>query len=207
MLRSNVSAPEFNRHSGAVKLGFELTLSHETPAAQILFTLDGTDPRQPGGEISPTALSYEQAISIRSATSIRSRALVNGEWSALTQASLTLVDHPGDFNQDGSIDHADIATMCLAIRTSDPSKDLTEDGQTNTDDLVELVTNGIGSTMGDANLDGQFNSSDLVQIFQAGQYDDDLPNNSVWATGDWNCDGEFDSSDLVFAFQFGGYAD
>ena len=203
----NVSAPEFNRHGGAVKLGFELTLSHETPAAQILFTLDGTDPRQPGGEISPTALSYDQAISIRSATSIRSRALLNGEWSALTQASLTLVDHPGDFNQDGSIDHADIATMCLAIRTSDPSKDLTEDGQTNTDDLVELVTNGIGSTMGDANLDGQFNSSDLVQIFQAGQYDDDLANNSVWATGDWNCDGEFDSSDLVFAFQFGGYAD
>lgn len=59
--------------------------------------------------------------------------------------------------------------------------------------------------VGDANEDGVFDSSDLVQIFQAGEYEDEKPANSIYAEGDWNGDGEFDSSDLVFAFQFGRY--
>ncbi|MEZ6116299.1 MAG: hypothetical protein R3C28_06970 [Pirellulaceae bacterium] len=58
---------------------------------------------------------------------------------------------------------------------------------------------------GDSNHDGVFNSSDLVQVFQRGQYEDGVPNNSTFEDGDWNDDGEFDSSDLVFAFQQGGY--
>ena len=44
-----------------------------------------------------------------------------------------------------------------------------------------------------------------VQVFQAGEYEDDLPLNSAWSTGDWNADGEFGSGDLVKAFQDGGY--
>jgi hypothetical protein len=58
---------------------------------------------------------------------------------------------------------------------------------------------------GDANVDGKVNSSDLVQVFQAGQYEDDLSFNSTWSTGDWNADGDFTTSDLVVAFQDGGY--
>jgi hypothetical protein len=50
-----------------------------------------------------------------------------------------------------------------------------------------------------------FDSRDLVLIFQAGEYEDGVPGNSIWLTGDWNCDGEFSSSDLVLAFQSGGY--
>ena len=55
--------------------------------------------------------------------------------------------------------------------------------------------------MGDANLDGVFDSSDLVAVFIVGQYEDNVPQNSSWATGDWNCDQEFTTSDLVAAFQ------
>ena len=58
---------------------------------------------------------------------------------------------------------------------------------------------------GDANGDGIFNSSDLVQVFQIGEYEDGVPNNSTFAEGDWNGDGDFDSSDLVLAFQAGMY--
>jgi hypothetical protein len=59
--------------------------------------------------------------------------------------------------------------------------------------------------VGDANDDGIFDSSDLVQVFQAGEYEDGIPNNSTYEEGDGDGDGEFDSSDLVFAFQAGIY--
>ena len=50
-----------------------------------------------------------------------------------------------------------------------------------------------------------FDSTDLVQVFQAGEYEDDMPQNSYWTTGDWTGNGEFDSSDLVAAFLTGRY--
>lgn len=58
---------------------------------------------------------------------------------------------------------------------------------------------------GDANLDGSFDTADLLQIFQAGEYEDGVAQNSTWSTGDWNADREFDSSDLVVAHQEGSY--
>ncbi len=58
---------------------------------------------------------------------------------------------------------------------------------------------------GDANLDGAFDSGDLVAIFEAGEYEDGIAQNSTWATGDWNGDREFDTGDLVAAFKDGGY--
>ncbi|MEZ6121345.1 MAG: hypothetical protein R3C28_32985, partial [Pirellulaceae bacterium] len=69
-------------------------------------------------------------------------------------------------------------------------------------EIEPIVVNRIP---GDANLDGIFNSTDLIQVFQFGEYEDNTPNNSIWASGDWNGDGEFDTSDMVFAFQTGSY--
>ncbi len=57
----------------------------------------------------------------------------------------------------------------------------------------------------DTNLDGEFNSTDLVNVLSAGQYEDGIPLNSVWATGDWDGDGEFTRLDLVVALADGGY--
>ena len=42
-------------------------------------------------------------------------------------------------------------------------------------------------------------------FFQAGEYEDDLLENSSWKTGDWNGDGDFNSGDLVTAFSDGGF--
>ena len=58
---------------------------------------------------------------------------------------------------------------------------------------------------GDANGDGVFDSSDLIQVFQRGEYEDNIAENSVWEDGDWTGDLEFDSSDLIAAFQHGQY--
>ena len=54
-------------------------------------------------------------------------------------------------------------------------------------------------------MDGAFDSGDLIAIFEAGEYEDDIAQNSTWATGDWNGDREFDSGDLIAAFADGGY--
>ncbi len=59
--------------------------------------------------------------------------------------------------------------------------------------------------VGDVNADGIFNSSDLLLLFQRGEYEDAIANNSTFADGDFNGDGDFDSSDLLFAFQAGTY--
>lgn len=58
---------------------------------------------------------------------------------------------------------------------------------------------------GDADYDGIFDSGDLVQLFQLGEYEDDLVGNSGWLSGDFNGDGEFDTADLVAAFALGTY--
>ena len=50
-----------------------------------------------------------------------------------------------------------------------------------------------------------FPSGDFIHVFQAGQYEDDAPGNSTWATGDWDGDGDFSSADFVVAFPSGGY--
>ena len=62
-----------------------------------------------------------------------------------------------------------------------------------------------GGIPGDANGDGIFNSADFVQVFQAGEYEDDIVGNSTYETGDWNGDKEFNSADLVVAFVGGHY--
>jgi len=52
-LYPDVDAPTFSRHGGRVPRGFRLTA--DVPRGRILYTVDGTDPRLPGGEIAPTA--------------------------------------------------------------------------------------------------------------------------------------------------------
>ncbi len=61
------------------------------------------------------------------------------------------------------------------------------------------------AVIGDSNNDGLFNSDDMVVVFQAGEYEDEIPGNSTWEEGDWNGDGDFNSDDMVYAFQAGIY--
>ncbi|MFC1759753.1 FG-GAP repeat domain-containing protein [Planctomycetota bacterium] len=69
-----------------------------------------------------------------------------------------------------------------------------------------ILLEGLGTRPpGDSNGDGIFNSSDFVHVFQAGEYEDQLNDNSTFEEGDWNGDSEFNSSDFVFVFQRGNY--
>ena len=44
-----------------------------------------------------------------------------------------------------------------------------------------------------------------MRVYQAGQYEDPLSDNSTWLTGDWNGDRDFDSGDLIAAYQAGWF--
>jgi uncharacterized delta-60 repeat protein len=114
---------------------------------------------------------------------------------------------PYDLNRDGLVDTRDIDYLYAALRSqnTEPRLDLNLDGKVDRADVDYLVRSVLKTEYGDVNLNGIFNSSDLVLVFQAGEYEDGVPRNSVWLTGDWNGDAEFSSSDFVFVFQQGGY--
>ena len=113
-------------------------------------------------------------------------------------------------NSDGSFSYS--------LDSSNPDVQALESGES----LVELFTytatdgeSGSSSSLtievqqplyGDANGDGQFDSKDLLLVFQLGEYDDGVKENSTFAEGDWNGDGDFDSADLILALQEGGYS-
>ncbi len=110
--------------------------------------------------------------------------------------SLATIDNIYDFNRDRIVTAADV----IASR----------DHQTGPLTMVPLISpptitpaaaRSVFARVGDVNGDGRFDSEDLIAVFQAGQYEDNLPDNSNWFTGDWNGDGDFDTLDLVFAMQ------
>jgi len=64
-------------------------LSIEVPSggAPVFFTTDGTDPRDPDGSVSSSALLYSQALVVTQNVQVNARTFVSGQWSALSRAS------------------------------------------------------------------------------------------------------------------------
>lgn len=112
-----------------------------------------------------------------------------------------------DFNSDLDCDSLDIDLLNQKIRTHqmDVAFDLNGDLAIDENDRLMWVETLKRTYFGDSNFDLQFNTTDLLVVFQAGEYEDDLPGNSGWATGDWDGDAEFDTGDLVLAFQRNGF--
>ena len=155
----------------------------------------------------PTAADGEGSSLHR--TTADSFGLASTSWSASapTPGQVGFSGPVGDFDENGVVDAADITLLCQATHdaNADNKFDLNGDGVVSNQDHEFMIQNVLGTTFGDANLDGVFNSRDLVEIFQKGQYEDDVTGNSTWSEGDWNCDGDFTSRDLVAAFISGGY--
>ena len=90
----DVAAPTLNQHGGSFTPGFELTIDHTNPAGMILYTLDGSDPRQFGGAIAVDAMEYVGGIPLTGNVTVNARMWRDGEWSALTQAVFALDAQP-----------------------------------------------------------------------------------------------------------------
>ena len=153
-------------------------------------------------DISPdTTLRIRWAIPPESETTGWIFGLDNVELS-LGASSMT-----GDLNEDGLCDVGDIDLLTSAVLSGsdDPSFDLNNDGAVSNDDRHTWVKDIKQTYFGDSNLDNEFNTTDLIEVFQSGEYEDNIAMNSGWRDGDWNGDGEFGTEDLVVAFQDGGY--
>jgi hypothetical protein len=127
------------------------------------------------------------------------------------QNHYTLAQNPvvitGDFDGSGVLDVADVDLLSVEIRnqTNNVAFDLNNDQAVNQADQTVWVADLKGTWFGDANLDGLFNTSDLITVLAAGQFEDNIADNSTWATGDWDADGDATTGDLVVALADGGF--
>ncbi len=113
---------------------------------------------------------------------------------------LAPIDDPYDFNRDRLVSSIDVILardhqvgLLIALPLISPSAP------------TALAARPSALVPGDANGDGAFDSADLLSVFQAGEYEDSIEQNSDWVEGDWNADGDFDSHDLILALQAGYY--
>jgi len=86
-LYPNIDAPVFAQHGGPIADGFRLTMTAPS-GGTIYYCLDGSDPRLPGGAISPAALMYHPTVppTLDGLVTVKARVLDGGEWSALNEA-------------------------------------------------------------------------------------------------------------------------
>jgi hypothetical protein len=81
----NVEAPMFSHQGGHFPGSFNLTIS--APAGTIYYTVDGADPRLPGGAINTLhTTAYAGAIKLTRSTHVKARVLSGSTWSALNEA-------------------------------------------------------------------------------------------------------------------------
>jgi hypothetical protein len=70
---ANLGAATFNQYGGTITTPFNLTLSNPNGTGTVYYTLDGSDPRSPGGGLSASAIAYTGAISLTDSTRVRAR--------------------------------------------------------------------------------------------------------------------------------------
>ena len=118
-------------------------------------------------------------------------------WLAKTPSpgSVEFVDGvPGDLTGDGIVNTDDIDALLAAINTGNAAAEFDLDGNqsVDSDDVVFLLENILGSFVGDTNLDGKVNSQDLNRIGVNWR----AIENVRWADGDLTGDGRITAADL-----------
>ena len=94
LLTDNAEAPDFSQHGGAIQPGFGLTMTNPNSGGTIYYTIDGSDPRLPGGAISPSALIYGGAITLNDSRLVRARVKNAAQWSAMHEAVFLIPTPP-----------------------------------------------------------------------------------------------------------------
>jgi len=88
-LYPSITAPVFSQHGGLVASGFALQM--QAPTGTIYYTLDGSDPRMPGGAVNTGhATTYSAAIRLTQSTQVKARVLSGSTWSALNEATFAV---------------------------------------------------------------------------------------------------------------------
>jgi hypothetical protein len=80
-----IDPPAFNQHGPEVDSGFGLVMT--AAAGDIYYTLDGQDPRLPGGAVNVAhAMRYTGPVTLTGSTCVKARLLLSGTWSAVHEA-------------------------------------------------------------------------------------------------------------------------
>jgi CotH kinase protein/Chitobiase/beta-hexosaminidase C-terminal domain len=83
-----LTGPSLSLRAGQIKAGTKLEL--RAPKGKIYYTLDGTDPRTPGGVVSREALLYKSALVLNESTTVFCRAFDSGRWSCPAAVKFTV---------------------------------------------------------------------------------------------------------------------
>ena len=85
LIRPYIEAPLFNQDGGEVVAGFKLIMT--ASAGSVYYTVDGSDPRAPGGAIAPGAILYNGPLVIERTTQVNARSFDGSLWSALPKTA------------------------------------------------------------------------------------------------------------------------
>ena len=92
-LYPRIDAPGASVPGGLVLPGTRVSLINPNPAGTLWFTLDGSDPRQPGGAVSPSASEDRELLTVQGRTTVRMRVRDGNVWSALSEATYLTPDN------------------------------------------------------------------------------------------------------------------
>ncbi len=141
----NLDAPTFNGKSGSVLPGFVLKLINPNATGNIYYTLDGSDPRLPGGGISASAMLYADSLIVNTDHHIIARVYDGTEWSARNL---------GDFNP---------IRIFINEFLAGNDQNLADPADTSYDDWIEIYNAGSSPV----DVGGMFITDDLTD---PGQY-------------------------------------
>lgn len=79
-----LAAPSYNQHGALFSNEFTLTMS--APAGTIYYTTNGSDPRLPGGSVTPGAITYSGSVVLNASRRVLARAFHTNVWSAISDA-------------------------------------------------------------------------------------------------------------------------
>lgn len=95
-LFGDLDVPSFEDHGGHFEDGYAVTIKTSIFASgDLYFTTDGSDPRLPGGDLSPDAVEYSEPIALPETATVKARLFKGSifgakEWSPLLEATFVI---------------------------------------------------------------------------------------------------------------------
>jgi len=88
---TSFQAPLLTKNGGPVAVGFNLFMLNPNSSGTLYYTTDGSDPRLPGGGLSPSAIVYTGgAVTLTDSTLVLARVRNGGTWSPCVEAQFVV---------------------------------------------------------------------------------------------------------------------
>ncbi len=153
-----VEVHQVNATSSDIVFGLSLNSSQPKPKDEplvipIYYTLDGSDPRMVDGAINTqSAKLFDSAVLITENSTVKARTFLNGDWSALNQASFMVKSQPSSVASIAEnlritevmynpADNGDFEF--IELHNTHPTSDLSLNGLSFTNGIEMIINNGV----------------------------------------------------------------